>query len=277
MNIATPSAVLAELLARIGAAADRDVALAEGELLGWPSGLVATLKAHGLLVAAKPADSTTCPGCEQSCSRPVHWADRGDGGRGAFVLCDRRDDIHRVVLDGAALIRWRTGFEALGSALSDLMGSVPAAAGWAAPSAVSLGLVRGKRGNQPVSLRVSGGRPVVGVAGHEIDVGLLLTTDGQRLILDAGRLIRCAEQPGDGAAPGESPDERTARLQARKAQLVAKGVRGYVKQIAAEENLSETMVKRILRRKAVAAVASPPDATLAGWLRGASKPKKGED
>lgn len=277
MNTATPNAVLAELLARIGAAADREVVLAEVELVGWPSGLVASLKAHGFLVVAKPADSTTCPGCEQSCNRPVHWADRSDGGRGAFVLCDRRDDIHRVVLDAAALIRWCTGLEALGSALSELMGSVPTAAGSVAPPAVSLGLVRGKRGNQPVSLRVSGGRPVLAVAGHEIDVGLLLTTDGQRLVLDVGQLIRCAEQPGDGAAPGESPGERTARLQARKAQLVAKGVRGYVKQIAAEENLSETMVKRILYRKAVAAAASPQDATLAGWLRGASKPKKGED
>ena len=59
----TGNSALVELLARIGAARDGAVFIAEAELREWPKAAVAALKANRLLTRAAPAHGVVCDGC----------------------------------------------------------------------------------------------------------------------------------------------------------------------------------------------------------------------
>ena len=99
---------LIELLDRVGASPAKAVFINEEELAYWPDEAVAALKTQKMLVRAKPATSTICPGCEHECVMPVHiiptkehWPAR------VFIFCDKRSDISRVTVSLMKLNQWR--------------------------------------------------------------------------------------------------------------------------------------------------------------------------
>lgn len=246
----TPAAALTEVLARVGASADRAVTLEALELQQWPADAVAALKGQGVLRAAKPGDTAACPGCEQACVMPVLQRVRAGGPAACFIVCDKRDDIGRVPLSAAHLERWRVDGKTLGDALAVLLGSsgcqpVPSDA-----RSLRLGYVAGRADRAAVHMRLDGqGQVMIEVAGHALDLGLVLSLKGDRLVLDTRHLARCADAPAAGAALlAETPEQRAERLAARRTALQQRGVRAFLQVIAQEEGVSVSMVKKILDR-----------------------------
>ncbi len=250
----TADEALAELLARLSASPGRVLAINADELPHWPSDAVAALKAHGVLRPGKPADTAVCPGCERACVMPVQQRQRvgvAAVSSAAFVVCDRRDDIGRVPLAPTYLERWRADAQTLGDALADLLGTgachlVPGAIG-----AYRLSIVAGAVDKAPLLLRFDEqGGMRLDVAGHAVEVASVLAIRAGKLVLDIRHLARCADGPAAGAAlSAETPAQRTARLQARKAVLRQRGVKAFLPVLAEEEGVSVSMIKRILGRK----------------------------
>jgi hypothetical protein len=259
---------VAELLARIGAAGGAAVEVTAAELDRWPQGAVSAFKAGRLLMPAKPGDTAICPGCERACAMPIHWAARGASWPAPFVVCDKRDDISRVPLDGGLVERWRSGEVTLADALATLLARAESAAVPQGAEGRRLGVVAGGGGRRAVHLRVENRRCILAVAGHRVDVELVLVVSGGRLALDTRPLARCAANPAIGATNAETPQMRTARLAARKAELLSQGERTFIKRIATEEGLSESMVKRILARADKDVAPTDGADELPGWAQG---------
>lgn len=262
MARSTPGAGLAELIARLGAAPGRALALSADELQQWPADVVAALKAHAVLRPGKPGDTAVCPGCERACVMVVQQPIRPGRPAAAFIVCDRRDDIGRVPLAPTHLERWRVDGQTLGDALAALLGSGACHPVPSASFTFRLGLVAGQAGKAPVLLRCDGtDGVVVEVAGHGLDLAAVLTIQGDRLVLDARRLGRCADAPAGGTAlAAETSAQRTIRLLARKAVLEQRGVKAFLQALAVEEGVSVSMIKRILGRAPQA-----EDAPLPSW------------
>ena len=245
----TDAEALAEVLARLGAAPGRALAFSAEELKHWPTDAVTALKAHGVLRPGKPGDTAVCPGCERACVMPVQQRQRA-GATAAFVVCDRRDDIGRVPLAPALLERWRVDAQTLGDALAGLLGArachpVPGVA-----FALRVGAVAGAADKAAVKLRFDElGQAHLEVAGHAVELASVLAIRAGKLVLDTRHLGRCADAPAVGAVlEAETPAQRTTRLQARKAVLQQRGVKGILPVLAEEEGVSVSMIKRILAR-----------------------------
>ena len=78
--------------ARDGAA----VRISETDVRQWPAEAGGALKAHRLLVRARPARTVVCPGCEADCVMPVQTIPAGLREAARFIVCDERSDINRV-------------------------------------------------------------------------------------------------------------------------------------------------------------------------------------
>lgn len=260
----TPSAALTELLARLGVAPGQAVALSGDELGRWPDNLVAALKAQGVLRPGKPGDTANCPGCEQACVMAVQMLTRPGRPAAAFIVCDKRDDINRVPLDALHLERWRATERSLADALAGLLGGGEAQQVVAGGAALRLGVVTGLANKAAVHLRFDDqGRALLDVAGHALELAVLLSVQGERLLLDTRHLARCVDTPAVGVAlPVETAEQRSGRLQARRAVLQRQDVKAFLQLIAQEEGVSVSMVKKILGRTTAPALKDTP---LDGW------------
>jgi hypothetical protein len=273
----TVGEALHELLARLGALPGRALAFGADELHQWPPDAVAVFKAHAVLRPGAPGETAVCPGCEQACVMPVQQRMRPGRPAAAFIVCDRRDDIGRVPLAPALMERWRVDGQTLGDALATLLGSGPCQAMSADPGRLRLGTVSGRTDKTAVHLGFDDhGRAVLELAGHVVDLAAVLTIQAGRLVLDTGHLRRCADTPASGAKlDAETPEQRTERLQARKAALQKQHVRAFLQVIAQEEGLSKSMVKKILDRPGQASKAPLPAwAAALASRRGVSPAKK---
>jgi hypothetical protein len=69
------------------------------------------MKSQKLIIKASPASSALCPGCERNCVMPVHSPQATAGAPDLFVVCDKRNDINRVVIAADRLTQWQCNAE----------------------------------------------------------------------------------------------------------------------------------------------------------------------
>jgi hypothetical protein len=260
----TPQAALGELLARLAASRGAAVYFSDDDLAGWPDNLVADLKANRLLVRASPAVSAICPGCECECVMPVEVLPDDKRGAAAFIVCDKRGDIGRVVVPIAVLERCKGTGELLADCLSRLLHFEARSQGADTVNRWSLGMLEGKKHKDRLALHAGDGGLTLAVAGHTVALHDVLTFHRQAIRLDRAALVRFVDQPtGKVAVESEPPNARRDRLLERRRQLQAKGVRNFIQVIAAEERLSPSAIKQAMGRKPRAAGAM---ASMAGSL-----------
>lgn len=241
--------VLAELLARIAAAGGGVVEVPGDELEGWPQDDVAALKSHAVLLPGKPADSAICAGCERACVMQVQVLPRAGRAASLFIVCDKPVDINRVAVAPAALERWRASALGLADALARLLGSDSAVPAVVAASGFRLGVVKGRKDKAVVHLLFGEDGPRLEVAGHVIELGLVLTMQQHRVALDMRRLGRCADAPAAiSERPAETPDDRRKRLAERVLREKAKGTKNFLQVVADEEGISKGRLHQILTR-----------------------------
>jgi hypothetical protein len=109
----TPPEVLIELFDRFGASQGEKILISEEELNDWPVIAVAALKTQRLITKSRPAKSMVCPGCERECVMPVHCLTDVARTMDAFIVCDKRSDINRVMVDIKRLTQWQCNADAI--------------------------------------------------------------------------------------------------------------------------------------------------------------------
>lgn len=252
--VAQSRGVLAELLARLAAADLGVVEVTGDELAGWPQDEVVALKAHAVLLPGKPAESATCPGCERTCVMPVQVLPRAGRPASLFIVCDKPVDINRVGVTSAALERWRLSTHGLADALARLLGNDGAAPFDAVAQGFRLGVVKGGKDKAELRLRVDQSKPRLVVAGHEIDLGLVVAVQRQQLVVDLHWLARCVDAPvGDATLIVETPAARRMRLTARVTRERARKTKAFLQVVAAEEGISVPRLKQLLKAPRLAA------------------------
>lgn len=206
----TPEAALTELLARLGANNGAPVMVNDEELGEWPAAAIAAMKAHKLLVKARSAASVVCPGCEQQCVMPVHTPS-GPRVPVSFVVCDKRDDISRVLVDPARLTQWRCDGKAVCTFVAESLG-LRQRDYEPAEGLLTIGMATGKKRRQMVCLRPAG-EPTLVVASIATPLAELIEyhTGAYRVDNEAvGALVDSATT----ADPRHTPTN--ARREARK-------------------------------------------------------------
>lgn len=238
---------LAALLDRVAAAAGEAALFSERELAEWPVAALARLKTEGLLVKGMPADTVTCPGCEEDCAMPVETATTASGAMRAFVVCDKRDDVARVAIARDLLEQWTCSPERVADVLARLLGirrssSDTPALRW------DVGVLRGARHSAHVVLVIECALHL-NIAGHSLPVADVLELGARGLILEQRALQRCVDAPVAAAGDTQSREQRVERLRKRRNALKGAGVRNFNQVLADEEGCSKSAIKQLLQEK----------------------------
>jgi hypothetical protein len=254
----SPDEVLAEVLARLGAAQGTPILITHQELSAWPEEAAQALQTSGILIQAEPAASVVCPGCEQACVMPVHVRS-GDPGLDAFIICEERSDTNRVGIPVACLEQWQASGEGLARALAQWLSIPYAGRPGDESSTLAVGLLRGGRHSSHVQLQTAGKIALL-LAGHSVPLIEVLRLEGSRFKLDHRALLGLVDGPVGPAGGAESRAARRSRLMRWIAEEKAKGNKAFHKTVANREGIKSQRLRQILDKE--------PES--------AGKPKKGQ-
>ena len=234
-------------LDRLAAAAGEVALFSERELAEWPTAALARLKAEGLLVKGPPADTLTCPGCEEDCLMPVEIVTTISGALRAFVVCDKRDDIGRVAIARDLLEQWTCSPERVADVLARLLGirrsgSDSTALRW------NIGVLKGVKGSAHIVLGIESELRLA-IAGHSLPVADVLELGDKGLSIERRALLRCVDNPVAAAGGQESAEQRRERLRSRRDELKASGVHNFNQVLAEEEGRSVERIKQLLKEE----------------------------
>jgi hypothetical protein len=152
----TPDAALRELLARLGVSQGAAILITEEELNTWPPEAVEAMKAQKLLMKARPAASVVCPGCEQECVMPLHTMPYEKRGLTSFIVCDKRDDINRVVVPISHIEQWQASVTSVADLIAGLLGLRRPEEGDTSARRWEVGMFKGTKRSSHVLLRADG-------------------------------------------------------------------------------------------------------------------------
>ena len=183
----TPREALLDLVARVGARDGAAVRISETDVRQWPAEAVGALKAHRLLVRARPARTVVCPGCEADCVMPVQTIPAGPREAARFIVCDKRSDINRVALTTAHVDQWKCDAEALARFVVEQLGLRRSRHGVDDSGTRPLGLAAGDTRHQMLGLRTRGDVTLV-VADTAVDLADLLDFARGAYVLDTAAI-----------------------------------------------------------------------------------------
>ncbi len=213
----SPEDAFAALALGIGAQFPRAAHFSEEDLSRWPREAVAALKARKLLVKARPAASTVCPGCEQQCVMPVRVPGDEEHRPDAFVICDKHTGIGRVAIRPEQLRQWKSDEEALCDFVASALGLRRTTAPSEARELLNIGVARGDRRAQMVALRPAG-EPLLVIAENALPLSAVVVFDRSGYGLD-GAAIRRLVDSANTADERHTPS--TTRREARKLETRA--------------------------------------------------------
>lgn len=243
----TPEETLLEILARVGARHGAAVLISEHELSGWPDAAVAAMKSQGLIKKARPTSSAVCPGCERECVMQVHTLPHPTG-PAAFIVCDRRSDINRVVVPINRLEQWQASGASIADLLAGLLDLHRSGTGCTDVARWEVGMLKGAKHSSHLVLAADGNL-VLSLAGHTITLADVLTLEGDTFRVDRRMLNRLVDQPVAGAGDAESAAQRRERLKKRVQLEKSKGTKAFLQIVAKEEGISVTRLKQLLREE----------------------------
>ena len=248
----TPRGALVELVARVGAQRGAAVRIRETDLRWWPAAAVSAMRAHRLLVRARPAATVVCPGCEADCVMPVETIPARPRRAALFIVCDKRSDINRVALAVAHVRQWTCDGEAIARFVAGQLGLRRRRRGAGASGTWPLGLAAGDTRHQMLSLRTRGEVALV-VADTAVPLADLLDFDDGAYTLDTAA-IRHLVDAATTADPSYTPS--TTRRQARRLDTQARYARWQQAYRALKKrhpHMSDVWYARQIARQTVAA------------------------
>lgn len=258
----TPADALLELFARLGANRGAPVFIGAQELREWPASAVSAMQSHRVLVKARAATSAVCAGCERQCVMPVHLFPIEGRPPVAFIVCDKRDDINRVPVSVSDLEQWQASCETIADLLASVV-SVRSSPSSRGASTWGIGLIRSGKSAGQLKMLLSDGELKLTLAGYSLSLREVLTLRGADFVIDRARLTRCVNHPVAGGGDPDTAADRRARLHRRVEEERFKGRRDFLKHVAAEEGISATRLKQLLKEKEpVHDVQKPPRPSL---------------
>ena len=183
----TPREALLDLVARVGARDGAAVRVSETDVRQWPAEAVCALKAHRLLVRARPATTVVCPGCEADCVMPVQTIPAGPREAARFIVCDKRSDINRVALTTAHVDHWKCDAEALARFVVEQLGLRRSRHRVDDSETRPLGLAAGDTRHQMLGLRTRGDVTLV-VADTAVALADLIDFEHGAYVLDTAAI-----------------------------------------------------------------------------------------
>ncbi|MEJ1402431.1 MAG: hypothetical protein RPU73_00935 [Candidatus Sedimenticola sp. (ex Thyasira tokunagai)] len=253
----TPQAVLIELLDRVATHPGEKVLIRNDELRRWPAEAAEVLKSHNLIRKTRQAASVVCDECEKECIRPVQTVRAPSGALRVFIICDKRDDVDRLPVPIERLEQWQTSGPLIAELLTGLLGLVPPVVQDSALGRWEVGLLKGKKHSSHLVL-MAGDTLSLYLAGHSVPLSDLLTLENNQITIDKRALIRLVDQPVAGAGDVESAEQRRERIRKRVDELKAKGVKAFLKTVAAEEGIGVSRIKQLLQDEQPASKSKVP-------------------
>ena len=247
----TPREALLDLVARVGARDGAAVRVSETDVRQWPAEAVGALKAHRLLVRARPARTVVCPGCEADCVMPVQTIPARPREAARFIVCDKRNDINRVALTTAHVDQWKCDAEALARFVVEQVGLRRSRHRADASGTQPLGLAAGDTRHQMLGLRTHGDVTLV-VADTAVALADLIDFDRGAYVLDTAA-IRHLVDAATTADPRYTPS--TTRREARTLESQARYARWQKAYRALKQRrprMSDVWYARQLAKQAVA-------------------------
>ena len=248
----TPREALLDLVARVGARDGAAVRVSETDVRQWPAEAVSALRAHRLLVRARPARTVVCPGCEADCVMPVQTIPAGPREAARFIVCDKRSDINRVALTTAHVDQWKCDGEALARFVVEQLGLRRSRHRADASGTRPLGLAAGDTRHQMLGLRTHGDVTLV-VADTAIALADLIDFDRGTYVLDTSA-IRHLVDAATTADPRYTPS--TTRREAHTLDTQARYARWQKAYRALKQRrprMSDVWYARQIAKQAVAA------------------------
>lgn len=240
----TPQAVLIELLDRVASLPSEKVLISNNELNQWPTDAVDAMKAPKLIRMTRPAMSVVCGECEKECTRPVHTVHTSSGEPRAFLICEERDDVNRVIVTVSQLEQWQTSASLVAELLTNLLGLITPSARNSTTERWEIGLFKGQYNTSHMVLFV-GDELMLSLAGYSIALADVIAIDNGKLTIDRKKLIYLVDHPAAGAGDQESADQRGERILKRLQEVHAQGIRNFLQVVADEEGISKTRIKQI--------------------------------
>jgi hypothetical protein len=189
--------LLAELARRLSETQQDQIIVQRDDLIAFGAGCADLMCDAGLLASWEPASAVICDGCEQGCVMPVHHRTRQEGRPDRpFIVCDKRSDIGRIIIDADRLRQWRTSLEQVAAVLARLLGTDRAAIRLVPDRAWQLGLFNFRSKHVEAlmvacpsaipfpGLTISLSEIPVGPEGSQISLSRLLRFQNHRLALN---------------------------------------------------------------------------------------------
>lgn len=238
-------AILKELLGRLCATQGAAVKIASREMDSWGADAVAALKAARLLIKAQPVFHTECPGCGRHCFKPVEVSPaESDRPARIFVVCDEPEDFGPIHLEPDVLDRWQITGDLLADALSRMLRFTSPPRRDDGGNHWVLGSLKGSKNTADITLAIVEDAVLL-VARHSMPVAQVITFNSSRLSVALDTLRRLVDTPAN-----ESLEERLERICRRIEELRAQGIKGFLQQVAKEEDRSVSRIKQL--RKSLA-------------------------
>lgn len=216
------------------------------EVKDWPSGVLDVLVTSGLLQSAQPMTTIECDGCEENCDMRVEvYPTQEDKPGRAFIVCDKPVDMGRVRVDFRRMEQWHTTGGLISAALVKLLGLSQSCIQGADGRQWYIGTLKGKKLRSMVTLQ-AGDNLTLYLAGHTAPLVDMLTIEKNSLALDKAALIRLVDNPA-GDSKAEAPEARRERLRARVREEKTKGTRAFLRVVAAEEGISLSRLKQLIK------------------------------
>ncbi len=252
----TQDDAFAQLVARVGACSGGPVLVSDEELTLWPPTAVASMKSQKLLVKARAGKSVVCPGCEEECVMPVQIVKDAAQRTTAFVVCDKRSDINRVVIPAGRLKQWRSDAAMLCAFIARDLGVRAAGEVTAEERLRQIGVVKGAKRSQMLCLRVAGEVSLV-VGESALPLSGVVTFRDGKFAVDA-EMVRQLVDSARTADPRYTPTG--VRREARKREtkdMYATWCAEYRGLKRERPSMSDTACARLIVKRGLAAGRSP--------------------
>ncbi|MCK4608318.1 MAG: hypothetical protein KAT71_02445 [Gammaproteobacteria bacterium] len=215
----TGNELLKHIIDRLGYSDDAQAIFGFDESNDWFTGAIDMLMQNGLLQQTQPAKNIDCNGCEKDCLMEVNiYPPKGKLPARAFIACDKRNDVGRILVELRDLEQWQISGELLANTLNKLLTLSQSPKRNNGGREWMLGMLKGKKYNGDLTLSIENGI-LLKIAGHNIPLIEVLTINKGKLSLDKIELVKLVDKPAKQSnAEGYISSTSKLELRNRKTQ-----------------------------------------------------------
>jgi len=174
-----------------------EVILGCDEISSWPDGVFDQLFNNALLKTTLPANFINCSECEECCRKEISRIESINNlPARAFIICDQRDDVGRIIIDFEHFRQWKLDGNSLSQKLSKLLGFTKPPSKERGLNKWILGVLEGKKHKAQISLIIDNGVSLH-ISSHVVPLTEILSFEDNNLTIDKDEIYRLIDKPID--------------------------------------------------------------------------------